>query len=429
MHGISIWRRITLVVFYMALISMPFFFYRIIAKSLPDEIYLIVNDTQDFDYNIPVTATMEQDAQVFASTSDTSSDDSVAAINMDQDFTLTADETGTYTLACKLFGIIDWKDVTVNVVEDQEVIPSGVPIGIYMETKGVMVIGTCDIRGMDGMSVEPAKNLVKSGDYILAVNGTIIDTKEELVDLVNQSDGAAVVLEVERDGETFTVQVTPVQTKVDEYKMGIWVKDDLAGIGTITYYETDGSFGALGHSITDIDTGLSVSLGDGELYPVNLTSITKGVAGTPGQLYGEVLCYEGSIGTLSGNSDSGIFGTLNNTDIANTGCEPVEVAMKQEVQLGEAQIYSSLSGEPCYYDINIIQVDEAASNENKGICFVVTDQDLLDLTGGVVQGMSGSPILQNGKLIGAVTHVCVNDPTKGYGVFAETMLTAMDGDS
>ena len=303
------------------------------------------------------------------------------------------------------------------------VVPCGTPIGIYVETDGILAIGTGAVAGMDGMNYEPAYHLVKSGDYIKTVNDEVVTTKEALIEKVNQYGKEDVVLGLVRNGEYTKIRLKPVQTGEEEYKLGIWVRDDMAGVGTMTYYTADGQYTALGHPVSDVDTGTTIQMSKGLLYETRIIGITKGEKGTPGELSG-VIDYQSRycMGTVDGNSETGIYGALEQIPTELQNEKFVEVGLKQEMETGPARIVSYVSGERQEYDITITSLNFNSESINKGIQFQVTDPELIDLTGGIVQGMSGSPILQNGKLVGAVTHVFVQDPTKGYGVFIENML-------
>lgn len=315
------------------------------------------------------------------------------------------------------------KEVSVRVVEKKRVIPGGIPIGIYLETEGVYVVGTQEVEGEDGLNYEPAYQVVQTGDYILAVNGKKIHNKDELIDCVQANQSNVMILKLLRHTEVIQVRLHAVQTKENDYKLGIWVKDDIQGIGTLTYLTEDMHFGALGHGITDTDTGELLNSCGGSLYDTNILEIIKGERGTPGEISGMITYSERHVwGQIFSNTAAGIFGVANQKLCNEVSKEAVEVAFKQEIIKGPAYIRSSVSGELKDYQIIIQEIRLNEDDVNKGMIFQVVDPELLELTGGVIQGMSGSPILQNGKLIGAVTHVFVNDPTKGYGIFAETMV-------
>ena len=319
-----------------------------------------------------------------------------------------------------LFGMIPIKEAHVTKLVDQKVIPCGTPFGVKMLTNGVMVIGLSDITTKDGV-VNPAEEAgIQIGDVITSVNGISVSSNEQIGTIVSESDGEPISVELTRDDVDQTVILQPAMAYPGStYKAGIWVRDSSAGIGIITFCLEDGVFGGLGHPICDVDTGAALPLGSGEIVEASINGIKKGYVGEPGELCG-TFTNDSSIGIVDYNSDAGIFGEL------STPLSPhdaVEVGLKQEVKTGPATIYTTLSGEdPQEYDIEILSVNVNDDSNNKNMVIKVTDPELLAQTGGIVQGMSGSPILQNGKLVGAVTHVFVNDPTKGYGIFAENML-------
>ena len=317
------------------------------------------------------------------------------------------------------------KEVSVKVVKRKRVIPGGIPVGLYLETQGVYVVGTDKVEASDGLFYEPSEQAVHPGDYILAVNGRKIADKKELIACVQANRTGIMILKLRRKEEEIQVRVQAVEAEEQGYKLGIWVKDDVQGIGTLTYMTRDHQFGALGHGITDSDTGELLTISGGSLYDTEILRIEKGRRGTPGEVSGMITYAERyREGTILKNTKVGVFGQINSTLLRQFSEEPVEVAFRQEIKAGPAVIRSAISGEMREYAIQIQEVRLNESNVNKGMIFKVTDPELLELTGGIVQGMSGSPILQNGRLIGAVTHVFVNDPTKGYAGFAESMLEA-----
>ena len=303
------------------------------------------------------------------------------------------------------------------------VIPGGMAIGIYMETDGVLVLSTECIECVDGNEYEPAKNLVKPGDYIVGFNGEEIDSKRELVQAVNKLESSEVILKLRRDEEYIDVKMQSVEVKNDQYKLGIWVKDSIQGLGTVTYLTLDGEFGALGHVIHDSETSELIDISKGSVYNTNIVGIQKGVKGEPGGLEG-VIIYRSSnkLGVIDKNTEDGIYGKINNIEEFCENTEPIEICKKEDIQIGDASILCSVNGSIEEYDIKIKNINSYAKDANKGIIIEVTDERLLKLTGGIVQGMSGSSIKQNGKLVGAVTHVLVNDPTRGYGIFIEDMI-------
>lgn len=332
-------------------------------------------------------------------------------------------DTSEYTVQCSLLGVIPIKEMQVEVVEREKLLPGGEPVGIYMKTEGVLIVGTGEVCDINGMKQEPGGQIVQSGDYILEVNHVPVTEKEEVTEQINKAAGGEVQLTVFRNGEEIELLVPVVQTGLSEYKAGIWVRDDTQGIGTLTYQREDGSFGALGHGISDIDTSTLLSLQYGRLYQTDIRSVIKGEHGVPGELAGIIRYNQDEIiGTISENTGIGIFGTLDQNWKPYDGAQAIEVGYKQEIETGPAAIRSAVSGEAKDYEIEIEKINMNSSDANKSMVIRVTDPELLTLTGGIVQGMSGSPIIQNGKLVGAVTHVFVNNPTRGYGIFIENML-------
>ncbi|MBA4686875.1 MAG: SpoIVB peptidase [Candidatus Galacturonibacter soehngenii] len=394
-----------------------------IKKALPDEINIIANGEQQFDFGLPVNGFIKSAVEV-SEIGESNIPSNQIKIDMHKPFTLKSGNGGSFVMACKLFGLINLKNVKIDVVDKEYVIPCGMPIGIYIQTDGVLVIGTSVVNAMDGMNYEPSYKLVKSGDYIVGVNGTKINNKNELISLINQDGANSIVLNIRRSGELIDVKIEPVQTTPDEYKLGVWVRDNTQGIGTLTFIDKDAEFGALGHGINDVDTSTLMELKSGSLYHTNIVSIIKGEKGVPGELTGTIDYDKKNIlGEINRNTTEGIFGIsekiLSQYDKDRS---MMEVGLKQDVKVGPAHIRCNVEGEIKDYDVEIIEVNTGENNVNKGIVLKVTDERLLNVTGGIVQGMSGSPILQNNKIIGAVTHVFIQDSTKGFGIFIENML-------
>ncbi len=340
--------------------------------------------------------------------------------------TLLANQMQSYKMDVKLFGVIPFKTVDIQVIPDEMLLPAGIPIGIYVKTDGIMVIAQGEFEGYDHMRKEPAKHLLQAGDYILKIDGVEMESKSQLTQTVADSGGREMILTIRRNDETFDVKVKPAQDVSGEYKLGIWIRDNAQGVGTMTYLEPDNTFGALGHGINDTDTTLLMEVKSGSLYKTEIVAIKKGEGGTPGELTG-VIDYNrnNKIGTVETNSVGGIFGTLQADTASSLQGEALPIGLKQDVKPGSAQILCCVDGSasPQLYDIEITAIHLDHDNVNRGLELQVTDAALLSQTGGIVQGMSGSPILQDGKIIGAVTHVLVNDPTRGYGIFIENMLS------
>lgn len=379
------------------LLSLFILIYGTLKDHIPDEIFVYADEETDWE-------TFFQEPLI------------------SYDDTVEVSQNGSYQIRCKWLGVLPLKTIKVHTVEKQEVLVSGSPVGIYMETKGVLVIDSGEITDREGIRRTPAEHIIQSGDYICEIDGKVLTGKRQLMQLVRENQGEPMELQVIRHQETIKLEMTPVETEDGSYKLGIWVRDNIQGIGTLTYVEPNGTFGALGHGISDTDTGERLEISDGDLYRADILSIRKGTAGTPGELRG-VINYreENRIGTICGNSQYGIRGQLEPGKYEES-MKKIPTGLKQEIQTGKAEIRCDIGDGIREYQCEILEIDSNARDTNK--CFVlrITDDDLLSRTGGIVQGMSGSPVLQNGKLIGAITHVFVNDPTKGYGIFIENMM-------
>ena len=307
--------------------------------------------------------------------------------------------------------------VSVNALAAQ-LIPVGSAVGIEVDVDGVLVEKLCEVETAEG-TARPAKAAgVKKGDIIIAVNGEEVDDLEDFAEELGERKGETLTLTLMQEGKTFTCELTPAQSKEGEYRLGLWLRDKVAGIGTVTYYDPkSGEYGALGHGINDPESGTLIPITHGKTFDASVVDVVQGKSGDPGELTGSF--DTGAVfGTVAGNTVYGIFGCCEQV----TG-QVMETAAQGEAKVGAAQILSTVDGsEPKLYDIRIDKIRRSGSEERYQL--TVTDPDLLEITGGVVCGMSGSPILQDGKLVGAVTHVLVNDPTRGYGIFIENMLDA-----
>ena len=340
-----------------------------------------------------------------------------------------------------LSGVIVWEQVQTQQEEkalwqteastssdkNSTVLLGGMPVGIYMETDGVMVLSTEKIKCTDGNEYEPAVHAVETGDYITAVNHHAIEGKEDLLDEVEQIGGEDVILTVRRGDETIDSRIRPVEYEPGQYRLGIGVRDTVQGLGTITFLTEQSRFGALGHGISDTDTNMLMSIGGGRIYRTNIQDITKGHRGSPGTMEGIIVYNKYNIlGTVDKNTDAGIYGKIDRIDELFEEQIPIETAARDEIKTGAASIRCYIDNEVREYDIRVTDVDTDSAEINKGLVIQVTDPELLEKTGGIIQGMSGSPIIQNGKLIGAVTHVFVQDSTKGYGIFIDNMLKQVE---
>lgn len=405
------------------------FTYYYLDRTVPDQLNIVAGEQEEMCFPLLFQSTLEmKDAEGWEVSLGNPSNipSNQIRISGNQSFQMLGNKEGSYQMEVRLFGLLKVKEVQVDVVDENYAIPCGTPVGIYLKSRGVLVIGTGTLTGADGMNVEPAYGVLRSGDYIEAINGRPLSRKEELIEAVNQSGPEKVTLNIRRGQEQMTVSMSPVEDEDGKYKLGAWVRDDTQGIGTMTYLDLNGKFGALGHGISDSDTGDVVEIEDGALYETQILGIEKGSSGKPGVMSGVIYYGTGSqLGEIDANTETGIFGTAGEglRSRISSISEPVPIGYRQDVQAGPALLRSSVSGEVKDYQIEIRKVDYSTGHRTKSIVFEVVDEELLSLTGGVIQGMSGSPILQNGKLIGAVTHVFVQDSTKGYGIFIENMLS------
>ena len=301
-------------------------------------------------------------------------------------------------------------------------IPVGETVGIQMKMDGVLVAGVTDVATAEG-TVCPARDAgLRAGDVITAVDGKAVHSAIELLDAVERLPGGAATVTVSRDGRERAVTVTPAREKSGGLRLGLWLRDGVAGIGTVTYLDPQtGAFGALGHGVNDPETGVLLPLADGDVCRARVVDVKRGASGAPGELSGSFDAGD-VIGCINSNTASGIFGVISGS-LGALG-EPVPVGEPEDVVKGPATILACVDGQGVReYDVLIARSGMAAGS-GRDLTVSVIDPDLLAQTGGIVQGMSGSPILQNGKLVGAVTHVLVNDPKKGYGIFIRNMLDA-----
>lgn len=407
---------------YAGLLTCLIFSYLLMLDCIPDKIYVKYGEEPDFSFGVPVTEQVVDSEEVFATQQSGSEEDYRERIHM----TVPETEKETqrsYQVVCRLFGAIPVKRISIEQVAERELIPAGTNIGIYVRNDAIMIIGTGEVKDCTGAAREPAKNVVQSGDYILAADGEEIDSKKDLIDKIAESEGKKIRLRLRRNGEEIEVSLQPVLSEAGGYQLGIWIRDDIAGVGTLTYVTDDMEYGALGHGITDADVGSLIEMEEGYIYKTTILGVRKGKKGQPGEMSGMINYHEQyRIGDIEENTEVGIYGLLKKMPEELDSVASVPVAYKQEIEKGTAQIISEVEGKREAFDIEIEQLDYHSEGDNKGIRFQVTDRRLLEDTGGIVQGMSGSPIMQNGRIIGAVTHVFIADSAQGYGIFIENML-------
>jgi stage IV sporulation protein B len=350
-------------------------------------------------------------------------------INREDTTTIEAVTTGTANLNLKLFGLFPVKHINVDVVPTVKVVPGGQAIGVKLNTKGALVVGYSDIIGEDGKVYSPYKEgKIQIGDIILEVNGVEIKQAEDITEIANNLKGNPLKLKINRKNSIVYAVIHPVKSREDkQYRIGLWVRDHTAGIGTLTfYYPSKKIYAALGHAITDIDTGHVLSVENGEIMNTRITSIDQGRRSKPGELKGVFFEEVDAIGNILKNTQFGIYGYMYR-DFKNDFYEEVPVAYQSQIKEGPAKILTTIDNKGVQeFDVEIVKKVYQETPTPKGMIVKIIDRRLLEKTGGIIQGMSGSPIIQDGKLVGAITHVFVNDPTKGYAVYAEWMVNEVN---
>lgn len=392
--------------FFVIVILMLLYLYITVYSAVPDKITMI--EGREISYPFHNFITMSFDAKC-----------SVKAVNNK----LISSTVGRENVKLSLFGIIPLKSVDINVISANTVVAGGNVIGIKLNTPGLTVVSCEGFVTRDYSKARPYEGRnIQRGDIILAINGKMIESVDQFIDALQVSKENKIVLEIMRNNIKFTESFyAKIDRNDGRYKLGIWVKNVTSGVGTVTYINPEnGEFGALGHGINDIDESNLLKINGGRAYDAVVLSVNKGKKGAPGEIRGAMR--EGNVfGNITQNTAQGIFGYLTeNVDVEN---KQYEIALKNEVIPGDAKILCTVSGNECReYKIRIEKVNHNNELDAKDMVIKVTDRKLLEETGGIVQGMSGSPIIQNGKIIGAVTHVLINDPTRGYAIFIENML-------
>ena len=416
---LRLYRACLCAVLILACLGLMGYSYYLVDSSIPSVIHVRAESEESLELRIPARGEIVNVSRQ----GNSNIPNGAVTIDLSRPLTLKTGNTDDLQMQVKLFGILPFKQVGIRVIEDRELIPVGVPIGIYVKTEGVLVVGTGEFASQGAGKVSPAKNILKSGDYVIKLNGTEVTGKDDLIMRIENCGGEEQLLTIRRDAETYDVKIKPEKDRTGKYKIGVWVRDNAQGVGTMTYIDDNGNFGALGHGINDVDTSTLMEMNDGTLYQTEIISIRKGAAGQPGEMTGMIVYSDDRIlGDITSNSTRGIFGKCNQKALALGTEDALPIELKQEKEKGPAQILCTVDGTTRYYDIEITELHLDHDNVNRGIELRVTDPELLSVTGGIVQGMSGAPIIQKGKFVGAVTHVLVQDSTRGYGIFIENML-------
>ena len=400
----------------------------IAISDVPSEIFLMDGNSQTLQVGFPFELELEEGEQsVSAVTVQGDSLKDKKSYSLSEPLVISGQEEGKCNAALKVFGV-KVKDIQITVLEEVMLVPGGQSIGVMLHTKGALVVGSMNITSKTGEPVNPAKVAgLQAGDIIEKYNGEEIKDAAHLSELINQDEEGAARLSVRRGDQNLELTIYPVQDAEDGlWKLGVWVRDSTLGVGTLTFYDpASGKFAGLGHAITDVDTGKLLTVKDGEIVESDILEVVKGEEGEPGELRGSFGQNDEVIGTISKNTEYGLYGNTQK-QMQNGIYGALPAAKRDEVKVGEATLLCTLDDSGVKeYSCKIVKINSQDSPEQKSFVVQIDDERLLETTGGIVQGMSGSPIIQNGKIVGAVTHVFINDPTQGYGIYLDWMLSEM----
>ncbi|MGO0060887.1 SpoIVB peptidase [Brevibacillus fluminis] len=392
--------------------------------SMPNELRLFAGSNEELRLSVPVMGTLVNSNPEVLAVNGTEGRE--VPVDFSKPVSVEPRQAGSTDLQVK-WGNMPIKTVKVSVLPDLRVIPGGQSIGVKLQTSGVLVVGHHLVNNGTEKFSPGERSGIHVGDTIIKMNDMYINDMNDVKKLVNEAGAKnePVQMLVVRGKEKLTVNLMPAKdVKDSEYRMGLYIRDSAAGVGTLTFYEPKtGAYGALGHVISDVDTGQAIVVGDGQIVQASVTSIEKGESGNPGEKFARFYNESQVLGNITKNTPFGIFGKMKEPPKRSYYQEAIPVALAEQVQEGPAKILTVVDGQRVEeFDIEIVNVVKQHFPATKGMIIRVTDKRLLDKTGGIVQGMSGSPIIQNGKMVGAVTHVFVNDPTSGYGCFIEWML-------
>ena len=390
--------------------------------GLPPHIRIIQGEIASFNVNFPLTLSINP-----------AFEESIKAQSPMSNYTLSKPvfletlKLGNSTVEFKLLGIVPIKTVQVDVLPSMKLVPGGNSIGVVLHSRGVIVVGNSPIN-TNGGQVTPAKDGgINIGDVILSINGIAVQSDSQVAEVIDRSGKEQGMLDIilKRGDKQINISIKPVlcdDTK--RYRIGLFVRDSAAGVGTLTFYDPKShDYGALGHIITDSDTNQPIDCEQGKIVAAKVSGIQHGLRGQPGEKIGVFIDEDHLLGNIQKNTKFGIYGKLAENISNDLYSEAIPVASMNQIQIGSAEMLTVINGQTIErFSIEIQKINLQESPEGKGLVIKVTDPILLEKTGGIVQGMSGSPILQNGKIVGAVTHVFVHDPTRGYGCFIDWML-------
>lgn len=394
---------------------------------IPESVFLLNNE--DLKIRRLPGIDLIETTMTYNSNSESTTNDSFLDSNEEQ---LSSGKSSITNIEVKLLGKISVKNVKITKIEEIKVVPVGKVIGLKMYTNGVLVVGMSEIEDKNDYMQKPYETSnIKPGDTILQINEQLIEDIEKLKEVVNDSDGKELQLTLLRNGNVLNTSIVPVEIENKKYQLGLWVKDAATGVGTITFYEPESkAFGILGHGITDSDTNNLIDIDSGELVTAKIISLKKGEANIPGEIKGTILNSQ-TIGDITKNTQFGVFGKLNNLTALNIdSSNSIEVASRSEIEEGKATILCAINSSNISkeYEIEIQKIYTENDYNNKSMLIKITDEELLNETGGIIRGLSGAPIIQNGKFVGAVTNVLVSNPQIGYAIFGDMMIKELKED-
>jgi stage IV sporulation protein B len=395
--------------------------------NLQNDLRILEGEQHYVNISSPLTIQVKGDKEGILSLNGAPISTNASRLSLRSPIQFSAQGLGSVNLEFRLFGIIPLRQLTVNVLPEKKLIPGGHSIGIKLHSDGVLVVGHHLVQGAE-RSASPAKDAdVEVGDLILSIDGRKLQDANQVADLISKQDSISpLTFLIKRGDEKLERIVKPLMCQeTGRPRIGLFVRDSAAGVGTLTFYDPKSRlYGALGHVITDVDTNQAIEVRDGKIVKANIVDIKEAKRGYPGEKTGIFQEGKDIAGNINKNCTFGIYGKLSNIDpVPGSSRKAIPMALMSQVETGPAEILTVLEGENIErFDIEIQRVYNQSKPSDKGMVIRVTDERLLETTGGIVQGMSGSPILQNGRLVGAVTHVFVNDPTRGYGIFIEWMV-------
>lgn len=394
--------------------------------SIPREVTLVQGEEYKLEFNNPFLVSLKIENNGVLEVKKDQRVEANNSIEVFENTLLKTNKHGHSKLNLVLFGFIPFRDMDVDVVPDKKLIACGTTIGVKLKTKGILVIGVSFVEDSEGEKHFPAKDAgIKPGDLIVQIDQYKLDSVDDMIKAIDASGGKTLKIKYLRKDSYKNTEMIPIKGRADnKLHVGMWVRDSMAGIGTMTFYSPDNhKFAALGHGITDVESDTVMPVLNGEIFESNIVAVKKGANGNPGELKGIFLEDDKPMGNINRNCDYGIYGTINNEAIKKVSGKLYSIGVRSQVKEGPATILANVNGRSVEeFGIEIQRVIKQAFSGSKGMVIKVTDKRLLEATGGIVQGMSGSPIIQDNKIVGAVTHVLVNDPTRGYGIFVEWML-------